>query len=110
MSLSADADRRTAVRALDARWWGKKGAMRIKFGLLFGFALGYYFGTAAGKERHEQLNQFLATVTNSGPANMASDRAKSAADSGYHRAKNKVVHKLHHNGNGIDDTADFSPS
>lgn len=84
--------------------------MRIKFGLLVGFALGYYFGTAAGRERHEQLNQFLATVTNSGPASMATDKAKSAADTGYHRAKDRVAHKLHRNGNNLSDTADFSPS
>ena len=33
--------------------------MRFKLGLMFGFALGYYFGAKAGRARYEQMRVWL---------------------------------------------------
>ena len=37
--------------------------MRFKFGLMIGFATGYYFGTMAGRERYEQIQQWIHKLT-----------------------------------------------
>jgi hypothetical protein len=33
--------------------------MKLRFGLLVGFATGYYLGTKAGRERYEQLRRMI---------------------------------------------------
>ena len=33
--------------------------MKLRTGLVAGFALGYYFGSKAGRERYEQLRRLL---------------------------------------------------
>ncbi len=37
-------------------------AMRFRAGLLVGFAVGYYFGAKAGRERYEQIEEWLDKV------------------------------------------------
>jgi hypothetical protein len=41
---------------------GTKGGMRFRTGLVVGLAVGYYFGTRAGRERYEQIEQWLGRV------------------------------------------------
>jgi hypothetical protein len=36
--------------------------MRFRAGLLVGFAVGYYFGAKAGRERYEQIEEWLDKV------------------------------------------------
>jgi hypothetical protein len=36
--------------------------MRFRTGLLVGLAVGYYYGTRAGRERYEQIEQWLDRV------------------------------------------------
>ena len=36
--------------------------MRFRTGLLIGLAVGYYFGTKAGRERYEQIQEGLANL------------------------------------------------
>jgi hypothetical protein len=36
--------------------------MRFTTGALIGLAVGYYFGTKAGRERYEQIEEWLAKV------------------------------------------------
>jgi len=38
--------------------WYHRG-MRLRFGLVVGFAAGYYLGTKAGRERYEQLRRIV---------------------------------------------------
>ena len=38
------------------------GLVRFKTGLLIGLAVGYYYGTKAGQERHQQLDRYLSQI------------------------------------------------
>lgn len=81
--------------------------MRIRLGLFTGLFIGYYLGTKAGRERYEQLNRLGRKLRKSNAMDAATDKAKSAVDSGYSKAKDEIRHRLHHNGK---DSQSFSPS
>lgn len=81
--------------------------MRLRFGFVTGLFLGYYLGAKAGRERYEQLNRLGRKLRKSGAMDSATDKARSAVDAGYSRAKQEVRHRLHHNGNNSET---FSPS
>ena len=72
--------------------------MRFRAGLLIGFAGGYYFGTAAGRERHEQIKATIRKVKRSDAYDDVTDKAKAVVDLGVERAKDLVDAKT--NGNG----------
>lgn len=74
--------------------------MRFRAGLLIGFAGGYYFGTAAGRERHEQIKSTIRKVKRSDAYDTATDKAKAVVDLGVERAKDLVDAKTGSNGNG----------
>jgi hypothetical protein len=38
---------------------GYKGEMRFRTGLIIGLAVGYYYGTRAGRERYVQIEEWL---------------------------------------------------
>ena len=67
--------------------------MRFRAGLLIGFAGGYYVGTAAGRERHEQIKQTIRKVKRSDAYDTATDKAKAVVDLGVERAKDLVDSK-----------------
>lgn len=64
--------------------------MRFRMGLVTGFAAGYWFGTAAGRERHEQLKQMVSKVKRSDAYETATEKAKAAADLTVERTKSFV--------------------
>ena len=64
--------------------------MRFRLGLLMGFGAGYYLGTAAGRERHEQIKQALAKVRRSDAYETATEKAKATVDLTVERAKGFV--------------------
>jgi hypothetical protein len=64
--------------------------MRFRMGLVAGFAAGYWFGTAAGRERHEQLKQMIGKVKRSDAYETATEKAKAAVELGVERAKDVV--------------------
>lgn len=64
--------------------------MRLRFGLLIGGALGYLFGTRAGRERYEQLRSTYESVRNSEKVNTLTDKARSASESGLENIKEKA--------------------
>jgi hypothetical protein len=64
--------------------------MRLRLGLIAGFGAGYYLGTAAGRERHEQINQLISRVKRSDAYETATDKAKAVADLSVERAKELI--------------------
>ena len=38
------------------------GVMKLRFGLVVGFAVGYYLGAKAGRERYEQLRRAIDKI------------------------------------------------
>jgi hypothetical protein len=64
--------------------------MKLKLGLIVGFAAGYYLGAMAGRERYEQLNKMLRKVKRSEAFETAVDKTKAVVDLGVERAKDLV--------------------
>jgi hypothetical protein len=64
--------------------------MRFKTGLMIGFGAGYYLGTRAGRERYEQINQWLDRVRSTESYETATEKARAAVDLGVERAKDLV--------------------
>lgn len=76
--------------------------MRFRMGLIIGFGAGYYLGSAAGRERHEQLRQAIERVKRSDAFETASEKAKAAAELTVERTKEFVEEHRHGDGNGHD--------
>lgn len=54
--------------------------MGFKTGALVGFAVGYYLGAKAGRERYHQINDWLEQVRSSEAVTTVTDKAKSIVD------------------------------
>jgi hypothetical protein len=67
--------------------------MRLKLGLIVGFALGYYLGAMAGRERYEQLNRWIRKVQRSDAFETAVDKTRAVVDLGVERARDVVDHR-----------------
>ncbi|MEY2567166.1 MAG: hypothetical protein QOE35_1695 [Actinomycetota bacterium] len=74
--------------------------MRLRIGLVIGFALGYYLGSMAGRERYEQINRMVRKVKRSDAYEVATDKARAVVDLGVERAKDVVEDKFGGSGNG----------
>ena len=81
--------------------------MRFRAGLVIGFAAGYYFGTAAGRERHEQIKQTIRKVKRSDAYDTVTDKAHAVVDLGVERAKDLVDSKTGGSTNGNGSTPHF---
>ena len=64
--------------------------MRFRLGLIIGFGVGYYLGTAAGRERHEQLNRWIRRAKESDAFETAAEKTKAVVDLGVERARDMV--------------------
>lgn len=73
---------------------------RLRLGLLVGFAIGYYLGSMAGRERYEQINRLVRKVKRSDAYELATDKAKAVVDLGVERAKDVVEDKFRSGDNG----------
>lgn len=73
--------------------------MRFRAGLLVGFGAGYYFGTMAGRERYDQIQEMIGKVKRSDTYEEVSDKAKAVVDLGVERAKDLVDSTIETNGN-----------
>ena len=62
--------------------------MRLKFGLLIGFAAGYLMGTKAGRYRYDQIMKVLGRVAQSEPAQKARAEATKLVDEATNRFRN----------------------
>lgn len=74
--------------------------MRFRMGLLVGFGTGYYLGTMAGRERYEQINQWVDKLKQTETFEVASEKARTAVDVATEKAKDVVESRSHHSGNG----------
>lgn len=61
--------------------------MRFRMGFLVGMGTGYYLGTMAGRERYEQINQWVDKLKRSDTFEVATEKARSAMDVGVEKAK-----------------------
>lgn len=64
--------------------------MRFRLGVITGFAAGYYLGTAAGRERHEQIKRTIGKIKRSDAYETVTDKAKATADLAMERTKDFV--------------------
>jgi hypothetical protein len=80
--------------------------MRFRLGLIAGFGAGYYLGTAAGRERHEQIKRTIDKVTRSAAYETATDKAKAVVDLTVERAKDMVDEHVPGIGHRPDKLAD----
>jgi hypothetical protein len=56
--------------------------VRFRAGLLVGFAAGYYLGTKAGRERYDQIEQWLDKVRGTDTYRDLSDRIEQLYEDG----------------------------
>ncbi len=82
---------------------GKNRSMRLRFGLFTGFAIGYYLGAMAGRDRYHQLNRLIKRAKRSDAVGSATSKAKAVADvaadrakDGATAAKDAAIDKMHH--------------
>ena len=61
--------------------------------LLLGFALGYYLGAKAGRERYVQMNRMLRKMSRSDLVETATSRARSLVEVSRGRARDLVEAK-----------------
>lgn len=62
--------------------------MRLKIGLVIGFAVGYFMGTKAGRYRYDQIMKVLGKIGQSEPAQKARDEAMKLVDEAKHSFRN----------------------
>ena len=79
--------------------------MRFRLGFIVGFGTGYYLGTAAGRERYEQINRMVRKAKTSESFEVATEKAKAVVDLGVERARDLVDRDG--NGNGSDAPGGF---
>lgn len=70
--------------------------MRFRFGLVTGFAAGYYLGAKAGRERYEQINRTIRRVQGSEAYETAMEKVHDATSV----ASEKVKDVMSHSGDG----------
>ncbi|MDQ1397099.1 MAG: hypothetical protein QOG64_2358 [Acidimicrobiaceae bacterium] len=72
--------------------------MRFRLGLVVGFGAGYYLGTKAGRERHEEINRAIRKLKRSDAYETATDKARAVVDLSVERAKDVIDDKIGGNG------------
>lgn len=60
---------------------------KFRFGLIVGFATGYYLGTQAGRERYLQINRAVARLRRSDGITTAIGKARAVLDLSRERAR-----------------------
>ena len=85
--------------------------MKFRTGLVVGLAVGYYYGTKAGRERYEQIDRYLDRVRSTDAYQQMSGRARDAVDRGKAIAKDRIKEtafgpEVPTTGNGANQPAD----
>ena|SRR5436305_7525307 len=68
--------------------------MRFRLGLVIGFGAGYYLGTAAGRERYEEINRTIRKLKRTEVYEAATDKTRAVVDLSKERAKDVVEDKI----------------
>ncbi len=68
--------------------------VKLRYGLAAGFAVGYYLGTKAGRERYRQLRRVGVGALRSPPADLAAAKARAALDLGVERLRDLVEARI----------------
>ena len=66
--------------------------MRFRFGLVTGFAAGYYLGAKAGRERYEQINRTLRKIQGSDAYETAMEKVQEATSVASEKVKDVMSH------------------
>jgi len=69
--------------------------MRFRTGVLAGFALGYYFGAKAGRERYQQIEEYLTQMRSSTAVRQLVSRLGDLAETGVTRSRDSVDDMSH---------------
>jgi hypothetical protein len=84
--------------------------MGFRSGVVVGFAAGFYLGSWAGRERHEQINKTLHRVRQSDAFDAATGKAKAVVDLGKERAKDIVESKRGRDAGQYSNVANDAPT
>jgi hypothetical protein len=60
--------------------------MRFRLGVAIGFAIGYYLGAKAGRERYHQIQRWLDNARQSAPV----EKAQAAVELGLERVRQQT--------------------
>ena len=77
--------------------------MRLRVGLITGFAAGYVLGSKAGRERYEQIKRWWRQVTGSPQAQHLAERGKELAGEAGSKAVGAVQSAVSKVGSGVRD-------
>ena len=66
--------------------------MRFRFGLVTGFAAGYYLGAKAGRERYEQINRTVRKIQGSDAYETAMDKVHEATSVASDKVRDAMSH------------------
>ena len=61
--------------------------MRFRSGLVIGLAVGYYYGAKAGRERYQQIDDYLSQLRSSPTYHQLTSRLTELADAGLARGR-----------------------
>jgi hypothetical protein len=80
--------------------------MKMRTGLVIGFATGYVLGTKAGRERYRQMYRTFRTVTENPPIRRVIDDTKVLADSSTVKVRGVLAEQLQQASEVIREKAD----
>lgn len=83
--------------------------MRFRLGMVTGFAAGYYMGTKAGRQRHDQINRGLAKLRRSDTFETAAERARDLVEDGVDKARALVDARAGAAPDGVVDNGRYGP-
>ena len=84
--------------------------MRLRLGFVVGFGSGYYLGTKAGRERHEEINRMIRKIKRSERFEVAAEKAKEMVDLGVEQAKDLADRKSGDGDDTVGATSPYRPS
>jgi hypothetical protein len=79
--------------------------MKMRTGLVIGFAVGYVLGAKAGRERYEQIRKVATAVAENPPINKLIEESRALADAGATKARSAISDQLQNASDSIRELA-----